>query len=147
MDRLLSGIGDGCDSCLTPRRLWTDIETIEEGFPKNRTFENIRETWDSLAKDKDGEVVKRTGDYETRKGQCHEPLTLRETLSFSMTHKVSLNIGLFITIGIINAPHFPLTTLLRFSMRESAVMTLSFLVNVLHEPQSQDCGTSPDWPP
>ena len=95
MDRLLSGVGDGCDSCLTPRGLWTDLETIEEGFPKNRTFENIRETWDSLAKDKDGEVIKRKADYETRKGQCHEPLTLRETLSFSMTHKVSLNICLF----------------------------------------------------
>ena len=89
MDRMLTGIGDGCDSCLTPRNLWTDLDTIENGFPKNRTFGNLRDTWDSLAKDQTGEVIKRTGDYETRQGMCHEPATLRETFSFTETHKVS----------------------------------------------------------
>ena len=88
MDRLMSGVGDGCDSCLTPRHLWTDEEMIEEGFPKNRTLENIRETWASLRKRKDGEVFKTTGDYETRQGLCREPVTLRDTLSFTVTHKV-----------------------------------------------------------
>ena len=88
MDRLMSGVGDGCDNCLTPRNLWTDIDTINEGFPKNRTFENIKETWAALAKDKNGDVVKRTGDYETRQGLCHEAVSLRETWSFTETHKV-----------------------------------------------------------
>ena len=88
MDRLMSGVGDGCDSCLTPRHLWTDEEMIEEGFPKNRTLENIRETWASLRKRKDGEVFKTTGDYGTRQGLCREPVTLRDTLSFTVTHKV-----------------------------------------------------------
>ena len=90
MDRLLTGISDGCDNCLTPRKFWTDIDSIEEGFPKNRTFENVHETWKSLAKDKNGQVIKRTGDYEVRQGLCHEPVTLRETWSFTMTHKVSI---------------------------------------------------------
>ena len=89
MDRLLTGVGDGCDSCLTPRHLWTDEDTIEKGFPRNRTFENIKETWASLTKRKDGEVFKSTGDYETRQGLCREPVTLRETFSFTITHKVS----------------------------------------------------------
>ena len=88
MDRLLTGVGDGCDHCLTPRHLWTDEETIEEGFPKNRTLENIRETWESLAKDRSGEIVKTTGDYQARQGVCRKPVTLRETLSFTLTHKV-----------------------------------------------------------
>ena len=88
MDRLLTGVGDGCDSCLTPRYLWTDLDTIETGFPKNRTFENLRETWDGLAKDKTGAVIKKTGDYENRQGLCHPPATLRETFSFTETHKV-----------------------------------------------------------
>ena len=88
MDRLMSGVGDGCDSCLTPRHLWTDEEMIEEGFPKNRTLENLRETWASLRKRKDGEVFKSTGDYGTRQGLCREPVTLRDTLSFTVTHKV-----------------------------------------------------------
>ena len=69
MDRLLTGISDGCDNCLMPRYLWTDIDTINEGFPKDRTYENIRETWDALPKNKDGEVIKRPGDYETRRGR------------------------------------------------------------------------------
>jgi hypothetical protein len=92
MDRLLTGVGDGCDNCLTPRYLWTDIDTIAEGFPKNRTFENIKATWACLAKDKTGDVVKRAADYETRQGLCHEPVTLRETFSFTETHKVSSNV-------------------------------------------------------
>ena len=93
MDRLLTGISDGCDSCLTPRYLWTDIETINEGFPKDRTFENIRETWASLEKDKNGQVIKRRGDYERRRGICHEPVTLRETYSFTLTHKVQISLS------------------------------------------------------
>ena len=89
MDRLMSGVGDGCDSCLIPRALWTDDDTIDEGFPKNRTMENMRETWKSLQKREDGTVVKATGDYETRLGLCREPVSLRDTLSFTITHKVS----------------------------------------------------------
>ena len=58
MDRLLSGVGDGCDSCLAPRSMWTDEETIDQGFPKNRTIENIRETWENLVRDKSGDIVK-----------------------------------------------------------------------------------------
>ena len=89
MDRLLSGVGDGCDSCLAPRSMWTDEETIDQGFPKNRTIENIRETWENLVRDKSGDIVKRTGDYQDRQGVCREPVTLRETLSFTLTHKVN----------------------------------------------------------
>ena len=88
MDRLLTGVGDGCDSCLIPRKLWTDMDTIEDGFPMSRTIENIRETWAVLEKDKDGEVIKRRDDYLTRQGLCHPPVTLRETWSFTLTHKV-----------------------------------------------------------
>ena len=88
MDRLMTGVGDGCDSCLIPRNMWTDEDQIDEGFPKNRTLENIRETWASLRKKEGGEVFKATGDYETRQGLCREPVTLRDTLSFTITHKV-----------------------------------------------------------
>ena len=84
----MSGVGDGCDSCLVPRALWTDEETIDEGFPKNRTLENMRETWQALRKRRDGEVFKETGDYKTRFGLCREPVSLRDTLSFTITHKV-----------------------------------------------------------
>ena len=87
MDRLLTGVGDGCDSCLVPRAMWTDEMTIAEGFPKNRTLENMRETWEALRKNKDGTVFKQTGDYATRLGLCREPVTLRDTLTFTITHK------------------------------------------------------------
>ena len=89
MDRQLTGIGDGCDSCLTPRRLWTDLNTIETGFAKDRNLKDLKNTWQSLDKDKTGSVIKRREDYEKRQGLCHEPVTLRETFSFTLTHKVS----------------------------------------------------------
>ena len=88
MDRILTGVGDGCDSCLTPRHMWTDEATIEGGFPMNRTFESVQETWASLNRNSRGEIVKKTGDFATRQGLCNEPVTIRETLSFNITHKV-----------------------------------------------------------
>ena len=77
-----------CHKCPILRALWTVDDTINEGFPKNRTMENMRETWKSLQKREDGSVVKSTGDYETRLGLCREPVSLRDTLSFTITHKV-----------------------------------------------------------
>ena len=38
MARILSGVGDGCDSCLAPRSMWTDEEAIQDGFSMNRTY-------------------------------------------------------------------------------------------------------------
>ena len=87
MDRLLSGVGDGCDSCLAHRSLWTNLDSIEEGFACDRTLEGSKETWASLRKRPDGEVFKVTGDFETRKGLCHQPRALRDSLSFTVTHK------------------------------------------------------------
>ena len=97
-------MGDGCDSCLTPRDLWTDIDKIEEGFEMDRSLgrvrlifivhshcfflDNIKAVWENLDKKKTGEVRKETGDYEQRGGLCHKPLTQRETFSFTITHKV-----------------------------------------------------------
>ena len=103
MDRILTGVSDGCDNCLTPRALWTDIDTIEEGFPKNRTFKNIYDTWRSLAKDKNGQVIKKVGGYDTRQGLCHEPVTLRETFSFTETHKVSAVLTYDLCFNIFNS--------------------------------------------
>ena len=89
MDRLLTGVGDGCDSCVTPRALWTDAGAIMEGFPINRTIEGIRERWEHLPKLSSGEVKRKTGDYAVRQGLCSEPLSKRETFSYTVTHKVS----------------------------------------------------------
>ena len=87
MDRLLSGVGDGCDSCLAHRSLWTDLDSIEQGFECDRTLAGSKETWASLRKKPDGEVMKVTGDFETRQGLCHQPKALRDSLSFTVTHK------------------------------------------------------------
>ena len=88
MDRLLTGVGDGCDSCLTPRSMWTDAEAISEGFVMNRTIDITRNTWANLPRTQDGEIKKTRGDYEIRQGLCSEPKTLRQTFSFTITHKV-----------------------------------------------------------
>ena len=90
MDRLLSGIGDGCDSCVAPRSLWHDLEAIKEGFPMNRSFESVQHIWDKHRKDKHGEIKKSNADFEERQGVCHEPKRVRPTVSFTVTHKVKI---------------------------------------------------------
>ena len=88
MDRILSGVGDGCDSCLASRLDWHNLESIEAGFPMDRSFQSVQAIWDHSDKNKHGELMKRRGDYEQRQGVCREPLSVRDTLSFSITHKV-----------------------------------------------------------
>ena len=88
MDRLLTGIGDGCDNCLSAPSTWSDLSAIDAGFEKDRSLESVRHAYDNLEKNARGEIKKVTGDYETRQGICSEPITLRETLSFTVTHKV-----------------------------------------------------------
>ena len=88
MARILTGIGYGCDSCLAPKSSWTDVEAIEDGFEMNRNYEETKETWRNLPRNSKGELVKSTGDYETRQGLCHPPVSLREPTCFSVTHKV-----------------------------------------------------------
>ena len=51
MDRWLTGIGDGCDSCLAPPNSWADMSAVEASFPKDRSIESLRATYDSLEKD------------------------------------------------------------------------------------------------
>ena len=88
MARILSGVGDGCDSCLAPRSMWTDEEAIQDGFSMNRTYENTQKTWANLPRNSKGELIKKTGDFEARQGLCNPPISLREPTSFSITHKV-----------------------------------------------------------
>ena len=88
MDRILTGVGDGCDNCLVHKNLWTDIEQIEAGFPKNRNLENLRETYKGLRKNEKGEIIREKGDYDSRQGITHPVRSLRETTSFTVTHKV-----------------------------------------------------------
>ena len=87
MDRLLTGIGDGCDNCVAPPKSWSDLIAIEAGFPKDRTLASIKSTYETLEKNEKGEIKRVTGDYEVRQGICSEPITLRETYSFTVTHK------------------------------------------------------------
>ena len=86
----ISGIGDGCDSCLAAPNLWCDLTAIDAGFPLDRTLETIKETFENLQKNNRGEIVKVTGDYEVRQGICGKPISLRETFSFTITHKVKI---------------------------------------------------------
>ena len=93
MDRLLTGIGDGCDNCVAPPSTWSDVTAIEAGFPKDRSLESIKQKYDDLEKNSRGDIKKVTGDFETRQGICGEPVSLRETFSFTLTHKVKLRVN------------------------------------------------------
>ena len=53
-----------------------------------RTLTRLRENWTSLPQNKKGEVVRKTGDFSTRKGQCIEPVSVVDLFPFTVTHKV-----------------------------------------------------------
>ena len=84
----MTGVMDGCAWCETHKDQWSDVDTIEEGFKLTRSLEGLRDLWDSLDKNKNGYLIRRTGDYEVRKGLCHQPVTTRPLWHFTVCHKV-----------------------------------------------------------
>ena len=97
----LTGVKDGCAYCEEPKDTWSAIDTISNGFKLTRTLAGLEDLWESLDKNKDGELIRRTGDYEVRKGLCHKPVTIRPLWHFTVCHKVqniccSLNFYLII---------------------------------------------------
>ena len=49
----------------------------------------LKENWSRLDKNQKGEVIRRTGDFATRKGQCLEPTSVVDLFPFTVTHKVN----------------------------------------------------------
>ena len=55
-----------------------DPQMITEGFPITRSLARLQELWENLEKDRKGEVIRRLGDFSTRKGLCHKHVTRRD---------------------------------------------------------------------
>jgi hypothetical protein len=53
-----------------------------------RKLHKLRANWATLPRKRDGTVRRDTGDFETRKGQCHEPISIVELYPITVTHKV-----------------------------------------------------------
>jgi hypothetical protein len=54
----------------------------------SRSLERLWENWEILPKNDVGEVIRKTFDYDTRRGQCLPPSTVRELFPFTVMHKV-----------------------------------------------------------
>ena len=68
----LSGIGGAdCIICESRKKDWIDAEKIKHGFPINRLAEHSIDLYNKLVEE-GGEINKRPGDYETRKGLTSE---------------------------------------------------------------------------
>ena len=98
----LTGVMDGCAWCEVHKDRWADPEAIKEGFKLTRTMEGMQELWTSLPRDKHGEVVRATGDWNTRKGLCHAPVTIRPLFHFTVCHKVRRGVNLQYPFNILN---------------------------------------------
>ena len=85
----LTGVMDGCAWCEEKKENWGDPATIKNGFKLTRTLQSLQQLWSSLDKNKDGELIRRLGDYDVRKGLCHQPITTRELFHFTVCHKVN----------------------------------------------------------
>ena len=53
-----------------------------------RTMAGLHDLWDSLDKNRRGELVRRDNDFRIRKGLCHEPISKRDLFHFTICHKV-----------------------------------------------------------
>ena len=84
----LTGVMDGCAWCEAPKDKWSDIESIKAGFELTRTLPGLQDLWEDLNKNRQGELIRRTGDYRVRKGLCHKPVTTRPLWHFTVCHKV-----------------------------------------------------------
>ena len=56
--------------------------------PPDRSMDKTRANWATLPRKRDGTVRKDTGDFATRKGQCHAPTSIVELYPITVTHKV-----------------------------------------------------------
>ena len=72
---LLNCGGSYCTMCNKSQEDCQKIETIRAGFLIERDVETIRDLALSLMDTESGEVVKKKGDYNTRRGVCGQPLT------------------------------------------------------------------------
>ena len=84
----LTGVMDGCAWCEDHKDTWNDPEAIMKGFKVTRSQAGLEELWQSLDKNRQGELIRRPGDFSTRKGLCHEPVTGRDLWHFTICHKV-----------------------------------------------------------
>ena len=89
-DMLLTGVMDGCAWCEHHRTSWSDPAAIHDGFPITRSMEGLHSLWDKLDKNRNGELIRRDGDYSVRKGLCHQPVSQRDLFHFTICHKVRL---------------------------------------------------------
>ena len=83
----ISGLsGADCLLCQTKQEEWLDRERIEEGFTIDRTAQDTAELYLALADD-NGNIQRRPGDFETRKGLTQKPLTISDQRSITITHQ------------------------------------------------------------
>ena len=87
-DMLLTGVMDGCAWCEEHKSTWSDPDTIQQGFQITRSMAGLYELWDSLDKNRHGELIRRPDDFSVRKGLCHKPSAKRDLFHFTICHKV-----------------------------------------------------------
>ena len=93
-DMLLTGVMDGCSWCEHHRSRWNDPAAIQDGFLITRSMEGLHTLWEKLDKNRNGELIRRDGDFSVRKGLCHKPLSIRDLFHFTICHKVPKYFGL-----------------------------------------------------
>ena len=91
---LLTGVMDGCSWCEHHRSRWNDPAAIQDGFLITRSMEGLHTLWEKLDKNRNGELIRRDGDFSVRKGLCHKPLSIRDLFHFTICHKVPKYFGL-----------------------------------------------------
>ena len=80
-----SGLGGAdCILCESKKADWKNVTKIEEGFPITRLAEDTKKLWTELSMN--GEITRKSGDYESRKGLTNNPLTDSDQHHICVTH-------------------------------------------------------------
>ena len=88
MHASLQGTGGAfCQMCMFSKSNCHDIEYVVNGFPVDRTIDNMHTIFSHLSNGGESPVTKKEDDYDTRAGVTAKPITHRElNTSISVTH-------------------------------------------------------------
>ena len=84
----ISGLGGAdCLLCIYKQKDWLDEEKIINGFAITTTAELTRELYQQLVTP-EGEILRKSNDYEQRRGLTKEPITTSDQWSICITHSI-----------------------------------------------------------
>ena len=94
-----SGLGGAdCIICESQKKDWMDREKIVNGFTITRSAKSSAELYEKLVFEGEGEIARKSGDYDIRKGMTNRPMTHSDQHSITILHSYINVLGWFLKV-------------------------------------------------